>query len=121
MVNTTHYIDYGLESMAQSQTSRKGTDIIINRNGVMPMPLDIRITNKKGKTINYTIPMIIMRGDKIADKKLKDWRVAAAWPWTDSSYTLTIPIDPDKISKIEIDPSGGLADQDAENNVLENE
>ena len=121
MVNTTHYIDYGLESMAQSQTSRKGTDIIINRNGVMPMPLDIRITNKKGKTINYTIPMVIMRGDKIADKKLKDWRVATAWPWTDSSYTLTIPIDPDKISKVEIDPSGGLADQDVENNVLENE
>jgi len=118
MVNSTHFIDYGLESFGQSKTSRKGTDIVINRIGLMPMPLDVAVTNNKGDIITYSIPLVIMRGNKITNKKDKEWKAADAWPWTNRSYTLTIPIDPDKISTIQIDPSGGLADQDEENNTL---
>jgi hypothetical protein len=119
MVNTTHFIDYSLESFQASKLYRKNsTDITIKRVGLMPMPLDIRITSKKGKIINYTIPMVIMRGNKLTDKKNKNWKAAEAWPWTNDTYILTIPVNAEKIEKIEIDPSKGLADQDDKNNIL---
>ena len=119
MVNSTHFIDYELKSCKKSKEMKKGVDIILQKNGVMPMPVDVRITEKSGKITTYTIPLVMMRGSKLDKIDRKNWKEAEAWPWTNESYKLSIPIKKDKIAKIEIDPSEGMADLESDNNIIE--
>lgn len=117
MVNTTHSIDYAIDTVKTSTKQRTGTDIVLKNVGSMPMPVDVTITNNRGKQLTYSIPLVIMRGNKVDSKTMKNFIAAEAWPWTSESYTLTVNMPLEKISKIEIDPSGGLADQNAENDT----
>ena len=93
------------------------TNIQLARNGTMPMPVDVAVTDDKGRTVIYHIPLRIMRGAKAmeTDKK-REWKVVEDWPWTHPGYTLNIKLPKDRIARIEIDPSGRLADLNRTNN-----
>ena len=108
-VNTTHTIDYGIESV---QEEGQQTTVTLQRVGKMPMPLDIEITFTDGTTALYYIPLVIMRGEKDNESAL-DRKVLPDWPWTHPTYAFTT----DKtIESIEIDPSQRMADIDKNNN-----
>ncbi|MEO1515717.1 MAG: M1 family metallopeptidase [Bacteroidota bacterium] len=116
-VNTTHNIDYAITDV-KKEGNRK-TRIILERRGVMPMPVDILVTTEKGKTEWHTVPLRIMRGEKTTDMEGMKFEVAEDWPWTHPTYELVIPCKLKKIQKIQIDPTNRLADVNRENNDWE--
>ena len=59
-----------------------------------------------------------MRGAKPAMPEL-DWTVLEDWRWTNPSYSFEIPVPSSEIEFIAIDPFGGMADINRDNNYLE--
>ena len=111
-IKTIHQIDYSVEVR---DNDNKYLGIIINRIGKMPMPIEIEIQYDDFSTTNYYIPLSIMRGEKnLGDNVvlLKDWE------WVNEHYELDIDQSEKKITKIEINPSGKMADVDKKNNII---
>ena len=114
-VNTTHTIDYGIDSVYEVDGK---TTVTLNRVGKMPMPIDVYVTFNNGTKKIYYAPLVMMRGEKKNESDLE--RVALPdWPWTHPSYTFSINSEIGTIQKIEIDESGYMADINKENNVWE--
>lgn len=113
-IETTNTIDYGIELV---QANGKQTSIRLERIGRMPMPLDIAVRLKSGKTKYYNIPLRIMRGEKKAEKGMDDFTVKEDWPWTFPQYEMLIDVAMSDIESIEIDPSERMADIDRSNNL----
>lgn len=113
-VNTTHQIDYGITGV--NETDGK-TTVILNKNGVMPMPLDVAVKYTDGTIETFYIPLRIMRGEKpaVAGEKRT---VVRDWPWTHPYFQFVIPTAKTNISSIEIDPSKMMADMDRSNNKI---
>lgn len=117
-VNTTHKIDYGVGKVEKE--GRKKTKITLKKVGVMPMPLDVVVTYKKGnKKEVINIPLRMMRGEKKRESMEMEYKTAEDWPWTHGTYELILPVKMKKIMKIEIDPDVRMADVDRSNNVWE--
>ncbi|MFO7800295.1 MAG: M1 family aminopeptidase [Rhodohalobacter sp.] len=115
-VETTHTIDYSVKSVAD----KNGTaNITLAKNGVMPMPLDVEIEFTDGSIKHYYIPLRIMWGQKENEFQEVERVVAEDWPWVFPEYELSIDRSADEITKVEIDPSGRMADVDRTNNVWE--
>jgi hypothetical protein len=57
-----------------------------------------------------------MRGHKPLDENM---RVAEAWPWTNPSYRIKLPVDLEKIASVEIDPEYQTADVNRNNNYFQ--
>jgi aminopeptidase N len=111
-VNTTHTIDYRIH---QVTTSREFARVTLERVGVMPMPQDLKVTYKDGSTIEYHIPLVIMRGNRpLADNEI----LSPDWPWTNPLYTLDIPTQGKRISEIELDANLLQADVNRTNNFV---
>ena len=111
-IKTIHQIDYSVEVR---DNDSKYLGIIISRIGKMPMPIEIEIQYDDFSTTNYYIPLSIMRGEKdLGDNVvlLKDWE------WVNEHYEFDIDLSEKKITKIEINPSGKMADVDKENNII---
>lgn len=112
-INTTHRIDYGIRSVVGNGTE---TELTIERIGKMPMPVDVVVTLSSGKTINYYIPLDLMRGEKPADKNYNETKVLEDWAWVYPSYQFDVPYAAADIASIKIDPSMMMADIDRSNN-----
>ncbi|MBL0911006.1 MAG: M1 family metallopeptidase [Bacteroidia bacterium] len=88
----------------------KGTVINLQRTGQFPMPLDVAVTLKNGSVQYYTIPLDIMRGAKKSDGD-KTFTAAASWAWVNPNYQLVLEnVAFGDVRKVQIDPSGRLAD-----------
>lgn len=143
-VNTTNRIDYAVLDvvkgnkassdtvvakaveksylLSSGKADKKGSTIYLERQGRMPMPLDVVIHYKKGKTegmMTYNIPLEIMRGNKADEMLNGSQTVVKDWKWTHPVYALQVPIKQSDIIKVEIDPSLRLADVDRDDNVWE--
>lgn len=115
MINTTEHIDYAI---SQVQSGSNKTTVSLERIGNFPMPIDIYISYRDGKTEVLNIPLRMMRNSK--DEKIGDeFEVLEDWPWTHPTYSLEIDRPISEIRKIEIDSSKRLADVDRSNNVIE--
>ncbi len=113
-VNSTKTIDYAIDSIVGVG---EGTDVMMSRQGLMPMPLDVEIEKTDGTRIIYTIPLRMMRGAKSSDL----WgtcEVAEDWPWTNQGYRLNVAIPRNQIKAVRIDPSQRMADVNPEGNFL---
>ena len=115
-VNTTHTVDYGVKSV-EGEGSK--TTVELQKAGVMPMPLDVMVTYSDGSEELFNIALRMMRGNKPSETEGLKYTILEDWPWTHPEYSFELPVSPDKISKIEIDPSGRLVDVDLSNNVWE--
>lgn len=113
-VNQTHSINYALGEVSEAGNK---TQIVLERQATMPMPIEIKVTLKNGKETMYYMPLRIMRGGKPAPEGVK-WEELDAWPWTNPTYTFKIPVKLDKIEQIEIDPDHKMMDIDRTNDVL---
>ena len=114
-VNTTHTIDYGVKSV-ESEGGTK-TKIVLERVGVMPMPMDVEVTYTDGRKEMFYIPLDIQRGDKANEHPGEKFSVCKRWQWVNPSYELEIAGGVSGIKSVVIDPSGRLADVKLENNV----
>ncbi len=115
-VNSTKTIDYGIVGLEKGQ--KKSSIVSMNRVGKMPMPIDITVIDNKDKAHYFTIPLRIMRGSKTQDGDI-ELKVLEDWPWTNPTYSFSLPFKLKKIKSIEIDASKKLADINDENNKLE--
>ena len=116
-VNTTNTIDYGVKSVTEGD--KKTTIIELEKIGVMPMPIDVVVTYKKGEPEVFNIPLRIMRGEKSQEFDNMKFTVIEDWPWTNPTYFFEIPVKMKNVEKVEIDPTIRLADVNRENNVWE--
>ncbi|MFZ4542800.1 MAG: M1 family metallopeptidase [Saprospiraceae bacterium] len=115
MVNTTNTIDYKIKEVEKE--NRKETKIIIERVGKMPMPIDVEVTFKDGSKELWNIPLDLMRGEKLQERKDIEFHLAETdWQWTNLIYELIIPGRLKRVESIRIDPSQRLADMDTSNN-----
>ncbi len=112
-VETTNIIDYAVSEV--NEVSGK-TEVVLERVGDIPMPLDVVVKFKDGSLKWYYIPMRIMRGDKGADMYEIDRVNKEDWPWVYPQYSLKLDVPLSEIEAIEIDPSTRMADVDRENN-----
>lgn len=112
-VNSTHTIDYAIENVRNENGNLAFT---IAKQGVMPMPVDIRITKKDGSTSDLYIPLDLMRGEKPVGQDVK---VLDDWGWTYNSYEVSVPGNLEDIQSIEIDASQKMADIDRDDNKWE--
>lgn len=106
---TTNRIDYGIKSV---ENNNQNTTITLERIGLMPMPIDLRVTYTDGSTRDLYIPYRRMFWSKSTSAEtLKDWG------WAYPTYEIELSTSKSSIKKIEIDPSQRMADVNRENNV----
>jgi hypothetical protein len=101
-IGTTKTIDYNIKTVTANQAT---TDLVIERIGQMPMPLDIRVNYKNGTSENFYIPLETMRGVKSeqVDSKIT---LLTDWGWTYPEYSFVINKNIADIQRIIIDQSG---------------
>lgn len=98
---TTNTIDYGIKTIEDNT-------ITLERIGLMPMPIDLKVTYNDGSFEDFYIPLQMMRGEKPTNATIiKDWA------WAYPTYTFKTS---KTVKSVEIDPSGLMADIDATNN-----
>ncbi len=114
-VQTVKWIDYSIEDVAGDDQ----TEVVLRRNGFMPMPIDVNVTTTDGREKVYTIPLVMMRNVKSQDGTL-DLVAQEPWAWVNPDYTLQLDIPVDQIEQITIDKSGRLVDVDPSNNSWNN-
>jgi len=106
---TTNTIDYGIKDVSVDE---QVTIVTLERIGLTPMPLEVKVDFKGGNSEIYYIPLRIMRWEKPNAGKIVD-----DWAWAYPTYDLEIPTSQYGIEKIEIDPSQYMADVNRDNNV----
>ncbi|QYA24865.1 M1 family metallopeptidase [Gramella sp. MT6] len=109
---TTNTIDYAINSV---EGEGENTNVVLQRKGLMPMPVDVNVTYTDGSKETFYIPLQMMRWEKPAVEG-QNRNVEKDWAWAFPGYQLEIPVAKDKISVIEIDESQMMADIDRSNN-----
>lgn len=115
-VNTTKTIDYGIDSLWEENGVSK---IRMKRVGLMPMPIDLQLSFKDGRTEMCYIPLNLMYANKEAENGAEKRTVFEPWRWTHPTYVVELPVKLTDLKKAEIDPSKRMADVNRNNNVLE--
>src|SRR5680860_25370 len=110
---TTNTIDYGIKGVAEKGEK---TTVSLERIGIMPMPLDLKVVYTDGTEEQIYIPLRMMYWTKPAEGT-SSRTLAKDWAWAYPTYDLTINKPKAEISKIVIDESGLMADINRENNV----
>ena len=86
----------------------------------MAMPLDIVVTYSNGDQEIFYAPLASMRGEKPKETSMER-TVLPDHRWVDPTYEFEIPEKAKNVVKIELDPSGRMADVDLSNNVWQQE
>ncbi len=115
-VNTTKTIDYAIDSLWEVNGV---TNLRLRNAGMMPMPIDIKITFRDGSSEWHYIPMYLMFGEKPAEEGQTSRKVYEAWKWTHPTYQISASRKLMDIVSVEIDPSFRMADLERKNNKLE--
>ncbi|GAA4337300.1 M1 family metallopeptidase [Flaviaesturariibacter amylovorans] len=114
--NTTKTIDYAVDSL---WTEGAGARIRLRNDGMLPMPLDVKVTFKDGSSEWHYIPQYLMFGEKPAERGQEGRKVYESWRWTHPTYEIATGRALTEITSVEIDPSGRMADINKKNNKLE--
>ena len=107
---TVNTIDYAVKEVNLLGSK---TEIILERIGLMPMPVEVEVLLKGGKKLNFYIPLQMMRGEKPTDG---DVRLLGDWAWAYPIYRFEIRVPGSKIKTITIDVKNETADVNKENN-----
>jgi len=115
-VSTTKTIDYAIDSLWEADGA---TRVRLRDIGMVPMPIDVKITFKDGSSEWHYVPMSLMFGGKPAEEGQTNRKVYEEWRWTHSNYEISTTRRLTDVVSIEIDPSFRMADVDRKNNRLE--
>jgi hypothetical protein len=114
-VNTTRTIDYSIDSLWEQSGA---TNIRLRNIGMIPMPVDVKVSFKDGSSEWHYVPMYLMFGEKPAEKGQEPRKVYESWKWTHPTFQISSSRKLTDISTVEIDPSYRMADVDRKNNRL---
>jgi hypothetical protein len=111
-VTTTKQIDYAVQGIE----ANPGRSVIrLTRKGELPMPIDLKVTYRDGTEQMVHIPL----NETVTTKPVaQSWHVAATWNWVNPNYSLELSHPGKQVARIDIDPSGALADVTPEDNSL---
>jgi len=115
-INTTKTIDYRIDSLDEVNGK---TRIQLRNLGMVPMPLDVKITFRDGSSEWHYIPMSLMFGEKAPEEGQSERKVYEPWKWTHPTYAITSSRKLTDIVSVEIDPSFRMADINRKDNRLE--
>jgi len=115
-INSTKTIDYGIDSLWESNSF---TNVRLRQVGMMPMPIDLKISFKDGTSEWHYIPMYLMFGQKPPEARQTSRISYEPWKWTHPLYTIQTKRKLTDILTVEIDPSQQMADVERKNNKLE--
>ncbi|HEX2607874.1 MAG TPA: M1 family metallopeptidase [Flavisolibacter sp.] len=115
-VNSTRTIDYSIDSLYENNGA---TTIRLRDIGLVPMPVDVKVTFRDGSSEWHYVPMSLMFGEKPAEDRQSPRKVYEAWRWTHPTYEIATTRKLTDIVSVEIDPSYRMADIDRKNNRLE--
>ena len=113
---TTNTIDYGIKEVLEDENSTK---VILERIGLMPMPVDVLVIYNDGTRETFYIPLRMMRGEKENPYPGLKRTLLPDWAWAYPTYGFSINIPKNTIQGIVIDPSGLMADIERENNTYD--
>ncbi|MEO8403944.1 MAG: M1 family metallopeptidase [Chitinophagaceae bacterium] len=113
-INTTNTIDYSFDSLWQEGGKTK---IRLRRKGLVPMPIDLKLSFKDGTAEMHYIPLDLMYGAKQPEDDTPV-KVYPAWKWTDETYTIESDKKLADITVVEIDPSQRMADIERQTNKI---
>lgn len=111
---TTNTIDYAIKDI---DAKASGTELILERKGRMPMPIDVVVEYNDGTKEYFYIPLQMARAEKANPYPEMKRTIASDWAWAYPTYTLKINKSKDAIKSINIDPSELMADIDRSNNT----
>lgn len=115
-VNTTKTIDYGIDSLWEAEGV---TNVRLKNVGMVPMPIDVKISFKDGSSEWHYIPQYLMFGEKPAEQGQTNRKVYESWKWTHPTYSINTTRKLTDITSVEIDPSFRMADMERKNNKIE--
>lgn len=115
-INTTKTIDYRIDSLDEVNGK---TRIQLRNLGMVPMPIDVKITFRDGSSEWHYIPMSLMFGEKVAEEGQGERKVYEPWKWTHPTYAISSSRKLTEIVSVEIDPSYRMADINRRDNRLE--
>ncbi len=111
---TTNTIDYGIKTVtAEGQK----TKIVLERIGLMPMPLDVLVVYNDDTQETFYAPLRMMRGEKENPYPQLKRTLLEDWPWAFQTYDFSIDKPLESIKAIMIDPSQLMADVNPANNL----
>jgi len=110
-LETTKYLDYKVKKVKSAKVNDK-YDITLERKGEMQMPIELRVTSKKGEVFDYLIPNTDYKKPSKATT-LPKWY---GWSVLNKEYTFSAKV-PGGIKSVEIDPTNQLADAFPMNNA----
>ena len=113
---TTNTIDYRVKEVV---ADGKKTNISLERNGLMPMPIDVLVVYNDGTQETFYAPLRMMRGEKENPYPQLKRTVLEDWPWTNPTYGFSVDRPLEDIKAIMIDPSQLMADVNQDNNTWE--
>ena len=116
---TTNTIDYAIASV--DEEAGGGTSILLERKGLMPMPIDLLVVYQDGSQKIFHMPLRMMRGEKDNPYSGVDWEVLEDWPWAQPTYSVQLDVPREQVTAILIDPSQLMADVDPQNNAWQQE
>ena len=111
---TTNTIDYAVGAV-KSEAGK--TTVVMERKGLMPMPLDILVVYQDGSQETFYTALRMMRGEKENPYPALNRTVLPDWPWAFPTYEFSLDKPLEEIKAIVIDPSQLMADTDRENNI----
>jgi hypothetical protein len=113
-VNSINTIDYAFDSLWEQGGK---TMIRLKRVGLMPMPVDLKLTFRDSTSEMHYIPLDLMYGRKPEEEPIPR-KVYPAWKWTHETYTIETNRRLGDLAIAEIDPSQRMADTERQNNRL---
>ena len=112
---TTNTIDYAVKNVQEEAT---GTQVTLERLGLMPMPVEVTVNYTNGKSKLVYIPLQMMRWEKSFSGD-NNVTVKDDWAWAYPTYTFSLEEPLSEISSIEIDSSQLMADINRDNNSFQ--
>ncbi len=111
---TTNTIDYGVRDVVPTD---RGSRIVLERIGLMPMPVDLLVVYADGSQESFYAPLQMMRGEKENPYPNIQRNVLADWPWAYPTYDIELERPVSDIKAVVLDPSQLMADIALENNI----
>jgi len=115
-VGSVRTIDYGIYSVRGNEFK---CEIILDRIGQMPMPVEVLAVYTDDTREFFYIPMVLMRGEKDLNDLEVERQLLPDWPWTNPYYLLELNLPISQLKSIIIDPLFGTADIDRSNNQID--
>ncbi|TPN87828.1 M1 family metallopeptidase [Aquimarina algicola] len=112
---TTNTIDYGIKETIEKE---KTTQVILERMGLMPMPVDLYVEYKDNTVESFYIPLRMMRGQKENPIPSMKRTILPDWPWAKPTYSVQLSKPKSEIKTISIDITGTMADVNPGNNTF---